>query len=162
MLDDSVHLVRGLTLTRLPRVTGTDGQQSRRVRHINLIAMLASEYLIAMLLAWTSVVSMFSDQAGQLRLLLPFRVAPFALIIVSTLAIRVMRRVAASDGPPIGDTTPDSCWLFGRLYFNRADPALLVEKRMGLGYTLNLGNPVSWLVVIVAVTALSIPLLLVP
>jgi uncharacterized membrane protein len=28
--------------------------------------------------------------------------------------------------------------------------------------TLNLGNPVSWLVVIVAVIALSIPLLLVP
>jgi uncharacterized membrane protein len=33
---------------------------------------------------------------------------------------------------------------------------------MGLGYTLNLGNPVSWLVMIVAVTALSIPLLLTP
>ena len=151
-----------LRWTRLPRVTGIDGQQSRRVRHVNLIAMLASEYLIAVLLAWTSVVSMFSDQAGQPRLPLPFRVAPFALIIVGTLAIRVMRRVAASDGPPIGDTTPDSCWFFGRLYVNRADPALFVEKRMGLGYTLNLGNPVSWLVVIVAVTALSIPLLLVP
>jgi uncharacterized membrane protein len=148
--------------TRLPRVTGKDGQQSRGVRGVNLIAMLASEYLIAVLLAWTSIVSMFSDQAGQLRLPLPFRVAPFVLIIVGTLAIRVMRRVAVSDGPPVGDTTPDSCWLFGRLYFNRADPVLFVEKRMGLGYTLNLGNPVSWLVMIVAVTALSIPLLLVP
>jgi uncharacterized membrane protein len=148
--------------TRLPRVTGKDGQQSRRVRHVNLIAMLASEYLIAVLLAWTSVVSMFSDQAGQLRLPLVFRVAPFALIIVGTLSIRLMRRLVASDGPPIGDTTPDSCWLLGRLYFNRADPALFVEKRMGLGYTLNLGNPVSWLVMIVAVTALTIPLLLVP
>jgi uncharacterized membrane protein len=65
-------------------------------------------------------------------------------------------------GRRFGDTTPDSCWLLGRLYFNRADPALFVEKRIGLGYTLNLENPVSWLVVIVAVTALSIPLLLVP
>jgi uncharacterized membrane protein len=147
--------------TRLPRVTGSDGQQSRRVRHGNLVAMLASEYLIALLLAWTSVVAMFFSEAGRL-LPLVFRVAPFVLIIVGTLAIRVMRRVAASGGPPIGDTTPDSCWLFGRLYFNRADAALFVEKRMGLGYTLNLGNPVSWLVVIVAVTALSIPLLLVP
>lgn len=147
--------------TRLPRVTGTDGQQSRRVRHVNLVAMVAAEYLIALLLAWTSVVSMFSNEGAQ-RLPLLFRVAPFVLIIVGTLVIRVMRRVAASGGPPIGDTTPDSCWLFGRLYFNRADPALFVEKRMGLGYTLNLGNPVSWLVVMVAVTALSIPLLLVP
>jgi uncharacterized membrane protein len=148
--------------TRLPRVTGMDGHQGRRVRYVNLVAMLAWAYLIAMLLAWTSVVPMFATETGQLRLPLLFRVAPFAVIIAGTLAIRVMRREAASDGPPIGDTTPDSCWRFGRLYFNRADPALFVEKRMGLGYTLNLGNPVSWLVVIVAATALSIPLLLVP
>src|SRR4051812_7424294 len=147
--------------TRLPRVTGKDGQQGRRARHANLIAMLASEYLIALLLAWTSIVSMFSDQPGNQRLPLAFRVAPFALVIVGTLAVRVIRLVGASDGPPIGDTTPDSCWLFGKLYFNRADPALFVEKRTGLGYTLNLGNPVSWLVIIVAVTALAIPLLLV-
>jgi uncharacterized membrane protein len=148
--------------TRLPRVTGTDGRQNRRVRRVNLIATLASEYLIALLLAWTTVVSMFANQAGQLRLPLAFRLAPFALIIVGTLAIRLMRRVAVPEGPPVGDTTPDSCWIFGQLYFNRADPALLVEKRMGLGYTLNLGNPWSWLAVTVAVVAISIPLLLVP
>jgi uncharacterized membrane protein len=127
--------------TRLPRVTGTDGQQSRRVRQVNLIALLASEYLIALLLSWTTTVMMFSSEPGQLRLPLAFRVAPFALLVVGTLVIRVMRRMKVSDGPPVGDTTPDSCWIFGKLYFNRADPALFVEKRMGLGYTLNLGNP---------------------
>jgi uncharacterized membrane protein len=124
--------------SRLPRVTGQEGEQSRRVRHVNLIATFASEYLVALLLAWTTVVSMFADAAGQRRLPLAFRVAPFALIIVGTLAIRVVRRVVVVDGAPVGDTTPDSCWIFGRLYFNRRDPALFVEKRMGLGYTLNL------------------------
>jgi uncharacterized membrane protein len=148
--------------TRLSRVTGPDGAQSRRVRRLNLIATLAFEYLIALLLTWTTVVSMFSGEGTRLRLPLAFRVAPFALLIIGTLAIRVMRRTAISEGPPVGDTTPDSCWLFGHLYFNRADPTLFVEKRMGLGYTLNLGNPVSWLVVIVFIVALSIPLLLVP
>jgi uncharacterized membrane protein len=52
--------------------------------------------------------------------------------------------------------------MFGKVYFNRSDPALFVEKRMGLGYTLNFGNPVSWFVIIVGAVALSIPLLLVP
>jgi uncharacterized membrane protein len=148
--------------TRLPRVTGTDGAQSRRVRRVNLVATLAWEYLFALLLAWTTVVSMFTAQGAQPRLPLPFRVAPFALIIIGMLAIRVMRRTAISNGPPVGDTTPDSCWIFGHLYFNRADPTLFVEKRMGLGYTLNLGNPASWLVLIVFVLALSVPLVLVP
>jgi uncharacterized membrane protein len=147
--------------TRLPRVRGADGEQSRRARKINLLATLASEYLIALLLSWTTVVSMFSDDGGRVRLPLAFRVAPFVLLIVGTLAIRATRRVAVGDGPPVGDTTPDSGWIFGRVYFNRADPALFVEKRMGLGYTLNLGNPLSWLVVIVFVVAVAVPLLLV-
>jgi len=147
--------------TRLPRVTGTDGAQSRRVRRVNLTAILAAEYLIALLLAWTSVVSMFSDPAGPPRLPLPFRVAPFALVIIGTVAVRVLRRTAAAEGPPVGDTTPDSCWFVGGyLYVNRADPALFVERRTGLGYTLNLGNPLSWLVLIVFAVALSVPPLL--
>jgi len=149
--------------TRLPRVTGTDGAQSRRVRRVNLTATLASGYLIALLLAWTSAVSMFSDPSGQPPLPLAFRVAPFALVIIGAITVRVMRRTAAPGGLPVGDTTPDSCWFAGgHLYFNRADPTLFIEKRTGLGYTLNLGNRVSWLVVIVFVVALSIPLLLVP
>jgi uncharacterized membrane protein len=29
-------------------------------------------------------------------------------------------------------------------YVNRNDPAFFVEKRFGLGYTLNFGHPLSW------------------
>ena len=144
--------------TRLPRVTGSDGSQSRRVRRVNLVATLATEYLVAFLLAWASGISMFTAQDAQPRLPLVFRVGPFALVIIGMLAVRVMRRAAAANGVPVGDTTPDSCWFLGHLYFNRRDPTLFVEKRMGLGYTLNLGNPVSWLVMVVFVAALSVPL----
>ena len=148
--------------TRAPRVTGPGGLQDRRVRSLNLIAMLCSEYLVATLIAWTLVVPMFSDRAAHDRLPLAFRIAPFALFIVGTSAIRVVRRLAVTDGPPVGDTTPDSCWLFGRLYLNRADPTLFVEKRMGLGYTLNLGNPWSWLVIASFAFAVAVPFLLEP
>jgi uncharacterized membrane protein len=147
--------------TRLPRVSGHDGQQYRRVQRVNLLAQLAWAYLLSILLAWTTVVAMFSENARELRLPLVIRIAPFALVIVGTLFIRVMRRTAVLEGPPIGDTTPDSCWIFGRLYFNRADPTLFIERRMGLGYTLNLGNPWSWLVMIVFFSGIAIPLLLV-
>ena len=49
--------------------------------------------------------------------------------------------------PPVGDRTADDRWLGGFIYINRADPALLVEKRMGIGWTLNFGNPWSWLLI---------------
>lgn len=32
------------------------------------------------------------------------------------------------------------------IYYNPDDPAVLVEKRFGIGYTLNFGNGRSWLV----------------
>ena len=104
-----------------------------------------------------TVVAMFSENARQLHLPLVIRIAPFALLIVAALFIRVMRRTAVLEGRPIGDTTPDSSWILGRLYFNRADPTLFVERRVGLGYTLNLGNPWSWLVMIVFVTGIATP-----
>jgi uncharacterized membrane protein len=145
--------------TRLPRVTGTDGDHNRRVRQVNLIATLAGEYLVALLLSWTAVIAMFADEGTRPRLPLAFRVAPFALFLLGGLLIRVMRRVVVADGPPVGDTTPDSCWIFGRLYVNRADPTLFVEKRTGLGYTLNLGNPWAWLVMAVFFGAITLLLM---
>jgi uncharacterized membrane protein len=53
---------------------------------------------------------------------------------------------------PIGDRTPDECWKFGQLYFNPDDPAIWVEKRAGVGYTLNFGRPASW-AILLAITA---------
>ena len=32
-------------------------------------------------------------------------------------------------------------WILGMFYVNRDDPSFLVERRFGLGYTINLGNP---------------------
>jgi uncharacterized membrane protein len=151
-----------LNWTRLPRAAGDEGHQCRRVRRLNLLVQLVWAYLMATLMAWTTVVAMFSPNARELRLPLAIRIAPFALLIVGTLFIRVIRRTAVLEGPPVGDTTPDSSWILGRLYFNRADPTLFVERRFGLGYTLNLGNPWSWLVMIVFVTGIAIPMLLVP
>ncbi len=50
---------------------------------------------------------------------------------------------------PAGDRTADGSWKLGMFYVNRGDPALVVEKRFGLGWTLNFGHPLSWLVVAV-------------
>jgi uncharacterized membrane protein len=44
-----------------------------------------------------------------------------------------------------GDATPDAAWKGGVIYYNPADPALFVEKRMGLGWTLNFANRRAWI-----------------
>ncbi len=66
-------------------------------------------------------------------------------------------REAASPAEAEGDHTPDACWKWGVFYFNPADPAILIEKRFGVGYTLNFGNRWSWAVMF---AVLLIPLAL--
>jgi uncharacterized membrane protein len=43
------------------------------------------------------------------------------------------------------DRDDDRFWKGGLLYANRDDPAILVGARFGVGWTLNYGNPVAWL-----------------
>ncbi|HEU4689717.1 MAG TPA: DUF5808 domain-containing protein, partial [Vicinamibacterales bacterium] len=60
-----------------------------------------------------------------------------------------------------GDATPDGAWKVGGLfYFNPHDPAVWVEKRFGLGYTLNMGNARAWLLIgMMLLPAIAAPLL---
>ena len=34
----------------------------------------------------------------------------------------------------------DENWIFGMFYFNKNDPAFMIEKRVGIGYTVNFAN----------------------
>ena len=67
--------------------------------------------------------------------------------------------IRISQKPGSGsDGTPDECWKLGQIY-NPNDPALMVEKRFGVGYTINFGNRASWLLIALLVLILLVPLL---
>jgi hypothetical protein len=48
---------------------------------------------------------------------------------------------------PVGDRTEDCHWKLGIFYFNPDDVAVIVEKRFGLGYTLNFARLATWTIV---------------
>ena len=59
----------------------------------------------------------------------------------------------------------DKYWKWGVYYVNREDPALFVEKRFGVGFTINFGRPAAILILVgllavIAVFAYVIPALL--
>jgi Family of unknown function (DUF5808) len=58
-----------------------------------------------------------------------------------------------------GPRPPDSAWK-GSFYSNPSDPALLVPKRFGIGYTLNFGNPWSWAVLAFVLLMVAVPSIL--
>ncbi|MBP1990046.1 DUF1648 domain-containing protein [Paenibacillus eucommiae] len=42
----------------------------------------------------------------------------------------------------------DKFWKLGAFYYNPQDPSLFVEKRMGIGWTINMGRPLGWVIMI--------------
>ncbi|MBN1604147.1 MAG: DUF1648 domain-containing protein [Chitinispirillaceae bacterium] len=42
----------------------------------------------------------------------------------------------------------DQYWKYGAFYLNRNDPALFLEKRAGIGWTMNFGHPLSRVIII--------------
>lgn len=47
----------------------------------------------------------------------------------------------------VGAAANEKVWYGGVFYYNPDDPALLAEKRFGLGMTLNFANKKSWLII---------------
>lgn len=47
----------------------------------------------------------------------------------------------AGSGALTNGLADNSQWVLGVFYVNRDDPSIFVEKRFGLGYTINFGNP---------------------
>jgi uncharacterized membrane protein len=48
----------------------------------------------------------------------------------------------------ITDMDEDQYWKGGMIYFNKNDPSIFVEKRFGVGWTINCANPIGYLIVI--------------
>jgi len=53
-----------------------------------------------------------------------------------------------AKGVGTGHTDDDRHWKLGIIYYNPSDPTLFLEKRFGVGWTVNFGRPVAWLFVI--------------
>ncbi len=164
--------------TRKIELAGPGGARDSRVRRYNAVILVCVEYFLAVVFGGTALLPLRPAFSRQPLDLAPGIVAwmMFASLAFVVFVILMLMRAARSpsdhdshsaDTRPsadavIGDATPDSRWIGGMLYFNPQDPALFVEKRFGVGYTLNCGHPISWvilgaLIAIPLVSALLLP-----
>lgn len=58
---------------------------------------------------------------------------------------RLLRRMEASESMPVDD---DRYWKLGIFYWNRDDASLFVPERFGVGWTINLGRPAAWGIIV--------------
>ena len=53
----------------------------------------------------------------------------------------------SSGGARVVNRDDDRLYRLGLFYLNRDDPAVVVPKRFGVGWTLNLARPATWRIV---------------
>jgi uncharacterized membrane protein len=81
--------------------------------------------------------------------LFPVGVFVAAVLVVAIRTGQSGARVAvaeAPDQPGVVHRDDDRYWWAGQVYVNHDDPAWLVPKRFGSGYTVNFGHRHGWLV----------------
>jgi uncharacterized membrane protein len=140
-------------------------QRTQAFQGIMSIYLYVIGFLV-MLLFTCIQLTMVSIISEKLMMVLPivFLVVIFAVCIY--LGVKVGQggsRLKIRDGGPINKVDDDRYWLGGFLYCNKDDPSLFVEKRFGMGYTLNFGNPRSFIVIgalVVLILAITVLLLL--
>ncbi len=137
-----MHLVMpmALLIRRLP------GHRSR-VRAINCM-LLWMMGLVGLLGAWVSLAVLY----GEAWVTGPLGATVQLLVVVGILVVPLVMwwtgRFDRPGSPDEGDRSPDRAWKLGMIYFNPDDPALWLEKRFGVGYTLNFGRPMAWVIIL--------------
>lgn len=73
-----------------------------------------------------------------------------------------VKTTLGQKGEVIGiDRDDDQYWKLGQFYFNPNDPALFLEKRFGVGWTINFARPLAWtILLLILVSAFAIPFFL--
>ena len=94
---------------------------------------------------------------------IPLWLAPVVLLaFVAGIFLWSYRKITAASAPgEVPEPQNDSYWKAGVFYYNPNDPAIFVSKRVGIGYTMNFANKMSWVVVVGILLIALLPILLI-
>ena len=146
-------LVYGIAVgTRCP---GEGEAREARVRHRRVFGgtMLALLVALSTLFSYVALIPL-AGPAGMPGA--PWVIVGFVILI---LALAFWLAVRMGDTPGEGET-PEERWTGKVIYYNPADPALMVERRLGFGYTPNFARPLGWLLMALALALAATPFVL--
>lgn len=106
------------------------------IRRPVVLVLLAAETVIAFL---TGLIPLQTASGFHI----PFQVMLFGWIPLLIPPLVYAYRESIKPREPL-DPTPNECWKGGMIYCNPNDAALFVQRRDGLGFTINFGNRWSW------------------
>jgi uncharacterized membrane protein len=109
--------------------------------HRIAVLLLGVEYFLAAMFSLAGLLPLTGSPGVMLIVILTG-----AILLAAVFLLRWISRGRDQAPGTAGDGTPDSCWKLGVFYCNPDDAALFVEKRIGIGYTINFARPAAWIV----------------
>lgn len=114
--------------------------------------LLLTSVLVTVLISFFQLTTIHEGfQSPSLMLALPLGFLFVILIATGIYAFKVGQGgsripVAVAEEESIGSTDydDDEHWKFGVFYVNKEDPSIFIEKRFGVGWGLNYGNPIGY------------------
>ena len=135
---------------RKVHATGTAAAAETQFRNIVRSVLVALAYAMAILFGFIALIPLQHNPQPHI---VPVMIG-FLLLVGVSVALtlragqggtRLAEPSPVPGTPPAGDRTLDRYWKAGLFYVNPDDAAWLVEKRFGVGYTLNFGSPRAWI-----------------
>ena len=145
--------------TRLVRATGSGSIVQDFARRVGLFLLLV-EYFLALVFSCVGLLPLTG--AAPVSIVTILMLPSLVIFIIWLNKGRSYTRSAGAMPTSVtaGDGTPDKYWKLGVIYFNPDDAALFVEKRAGIGYTMNFGRVSAWIIMaLVLVLPLTLGLL---
>jgi uncharacterized membrane protein len=129
------------------------GEPAVRRRRLNVNMLVVVMWMVSFLTTVAALLPVIPQPIGA-RLM--WASVAGLLLTVAGFAIPLIRM--STEPSEEGNDTSAGCWKLGMFYYNPADPSLVVEKRCGLGYTLNFGNRRSWSLMALLLVIMLAPL----
>lgn len=116
--------------------------------------MFLTAFLITILFSFLQLATIHHGIVGK-GIMLTIFITFILVILIGSIIFSVKvsnleemgERSGFSDG--ITDIDDDRYWKGGLFYFNKEDPSLFVEKRFGIGWTINFARPMGYLIVFI-------------
>jgi len=118
----------------------------RRIWSLFLIIMGLLMVLVMALIQFSPIIAADNSSIIAIATILPLALV-IGTLVLSFITGQGGNRLKLSKGTPVKINRQmmdnDKYWKFGAIYYNPNDPAIFVEKRVGIGWTVNAARPLG-------------------
>lgn len=125
-------------------------EQRKTFKRINSILLFILTIEISIMFTFIQFSTLFSWNVNFINIIF------LPIILLTTIIFSIISYKIGQGGKNIKIKKEDKeiyrdddrNWLLGNFYYNKKDPSIFVEKRVGIGWDVNLGNPIGLIIMI--------------